>query len=105
MTNDIRGRYQRQAMQDGTPRAGAGEDPARDLIVEAGQIARGESMLIGSTAHVRELVDVLGGALRAYVERAQRIGLQPGTFTRAAIAEIDHARAVLARLEGTRGDG
>jgi hypothetical protein len=63
------------------------KEPARDLIVEAGKIARGESLMIGSTEHVRELVDVIGGALLELVEA-------PTSDSTA------RARALLVRLEG-----
>lgn len=71
------------------------DDDQRDLLNEAGRIARGTCAMIGGTSHILALVDILGGTLRDVVE-----ALDDARSSSAEHATISaHARAVLQRLE------
>jgi hypothetical protein len=76
-------------------------DESRDLVVEAGRIVRGTTFAIGTAAHVRALVDEVGGALAALVDATAgaRVNALPGVNEARA-----HAAGVLLRLEAVTED-
>ena len=74
-------------------------DEAEEIVIAVvpnkGNTARcdADARLIAAAPEMRE-------ALQAYLNRADRIGLEPGCFTRAEIAEIEDIRVLLARIDG-----
>lgn len=84
------------------------EDESRDLVAEAGRIARGELegyQGVQCAAYLRALVDEVGGALimaRDTYRDLQALNKVIGRHEQMEMCRIaaDHAEAVITRLEG-----
>lgn len=83
-------------------------DESRDLIIEAGRIARGELdgyQGVSAPAYIRALVDEVGGALimaRDTYRDLQALNRVCGRVEQERACQIaaDHADTIIARLEG-----
>jgi hypothetical protein len=74
---------------------GPDDDETRDLIQEAGRLARGTSAMIGGAAHVLALVDEVGGMLATVLD-----AFDEARSDGAAHREISvRAHAIIARLD------
>lgn len=78
---------------------------ARDVIAEAGRIARGESLMIAANEHLTALADVTAELLAALLEdydSLQDAACEAGLGSHQHIEISGAGRALLARLTGDR---